>query len=132
LQPEANRINICKSLAIKNQLQLNHLFLENKLFSKFQHSRKIKKINSSNFTFLLTQFNLSQTYSTNLYNVFFVTINDITYKPNDVLAVHFVQNAEILFFFKFRKFLFAPLIKKYILRAACLKLLHLISMFMHI
>jgi len=62
----ANRINICKSLAIKNQLQLNHLFLENKLPSKFQYSRKIKKVNSSNLTFLLTQFNLSlsQTYIT--------------------------------------------------------------------
>jgi len=83
----ANRINTCKSLAIKNQLQLNHLFLENKLPSKFQYSRKIKKVNSSNLTFLLTQFNLSP--STNLYNVFFVTINDITYKPNDVLALHF-------------------------------------------
>jgi len=43
----ANRINICKSLAIKNQLQLNHLFLENKLPSKFQYSRKIKKVNST-------------------------------------------------------------------------------------
>lgn len=48
-----NRINICKSLAIKNQLQLNHLFLENRLPHNFQYSSKIKKIDLPQLTSLM-------------------------------------------------------------------------------
>jgi len=124
----ANRINICKSLAIKNQLQLNHLLLENKLPSNFQHSCKIKKVNSSNLTFLLTQFNLSP--STNLYNVFFITINDITYKPND--ALHFDPECGNPVFFEISKIFIYSINKKVYFEATCLKLLYLIFMFMHI
>lgn len=113
----ANRINICKSLAIKNQLQLNHLFLENKLPSNFQHSRKMKNIDSSNLTFLLTRFNLPP--SANLYNVSFVTINSITYKPNNVLALHFDSECGNPVFFEISK-IYISLINQKVFFEGCL------------
>lgn len=81
-----NRINICRTLAIKNQLQLNHLFLDNTLQPNFQHSCKIKKIENPQLTLLLTQFNLS--LFTQLYSTSFVKINGIIYRPNNVLTLY--------------------------------------------
>jgi hypothetical protein len=92
----ANRINLCKTLAIKHQLQLNHLFLENKLPPNFQHSRKIKKINVEDFTLLVTQFDLP--LSIKLYTASFVKVNGITYRPKDVLALHFDEYGDPVFF----------------------------------
>ncbi|KYN02053.1 hypothetical protein ALC62_07169 [Cyphomyrmex costatus] len=91
----ANRINICKTLAIRHQLQLNHLFLENKLASNFQHSCKLKNINSQDLTALSIQFDLP--LSMKLYTASFVKINGVTYRLDDVLALHFDEYGDPIF-----------------------------------
>lgn len=81
-----SRVNICKTLAIKNQLQLNNLFLENRLPSNFQHPCKIGKLDHSQLLILVEQFNLLP--STELCSATFVKINGVTYRPNNVLTLH--------------------------------------------
>lgn len=105
----ASRINICKTLALKHQLQLNHFFLQNRLLFDFAYSSKIRKVNSTHLTLLVNQLHLSPLIE--LYITSFVKINGIKYRPNDVLALHFDEQYGDPVFFNILK-IFVCLIEK--------------------
>lgn len=90
----SNRINLCKTLAIKHQLQLNNFFLENNLPSNFTYSHKIRKV-CSHLTSLLKKLGLPP--STELYTTSFVKINGVMYRPKDILLLHFDEYGDPVF-----------------------------------
>lgn len=82
-----NRINLTKTLAIKHQLQLNHVFLKNEIAPNVEisNSRKIIKdpdiVNS-----LCSQFCLQ--FDVKIFSINFITINGIKYQEKTCITLN--------------------------------------------
>lgn len=84
-----NRINICKSLAIKHQLQLNNKFISNTFLKQTDCGRK-KSVSDMRITEnIACQLQLELT---NLYKCNWVTVNGIKYTANMTLTLDFYED----------------------------------------
>lgn len=86
----ASRINITKTISLKIQLQLNHLFLKNEPLSSVDYGkRKLLKISSIlelNRNFHLTRENFIQ------FSLSWVKLNGVKFNPNSVITVDLLES----------------------------------------
>lgn len=87
----SNRINLPKTLAIRHQLQLNHLFLKNRIDYNVEPSTCRKKVDVATFDLLSSQLDLP--CDLKLFSISFITINGIRYEPKHILALEIDKNS---------------------------------------
>lgn len=86
-----NRINLTKTIAIKHQLQLNHVFLKNEIEPNVVFSTGRKILKHDTFKLLTGQFHLP--HDVNLFSVSFIIIDGIKYQAKTCIALNIDENS---------------------------------------
>ncbi|XP_070511735.1 uncharacterized protein [Cardiocondyla obscurior] len=90
----AGRVNICKTIALKNQLMLNDLFLKRKKFNRITYG-KIKAVSRKTILALRDIWD-TLSANTNIFAVSWIKIDGIFFKPSYNVTVELTEENDFL------------------------------------